>query len=98
LRNQAPVDGVAERLVDAGAVLIDGDADGGTHHRRCHEPAVADVGLKGVVLDFVDIDARETAEHKPAHRLALQTIHVLRVGGLIVALWYLSRLKYALIA
>ncbi len=57
-RNQVPVDGVAERFVDAHAVLVHREplrraGDGG-----CDEAAKLHVGLEGIAGNFIDDDAR----------------------------------------
>ena len=58
-RQEVPVDGVAERLVDAHAVLIDGEALRQAVDRRSLKAAVLDAGLELVALQVVDHDRRE---------------------------------------
>ncbi len=57
VRHQVPVDGVAERLVDAHAVLIDREALRRALDRRGVEAAILDVRLKRAVLNVIDVDA-----------------------------------------
>ena len=45
-RNQVPIDGVAERLIDAHTVDVDRQAFRGAQQRRGREPVVVDVELK----------------------------------------------------
>src|SRR5690606_16129557 len=59
LRHERPVDGVAEGIVQAHAVLVDGEALRQTEQRRSDEAAVLQVRLQRVVLRVVDMDARE---------------------------------------
>ena len=62
-REEIPVDGVAERLVDADAVLIHDESLRQTEQRRRREAAELQVGLERIALGFVDVDARE--RHQP---------------------------------
>ena len=57
LRDQVPVDRIAERLVDAHPVEEDRDALRRAEQRRGRETAEVDVGLKRVALRCVDGDA-----------------------------------------
>ena len=59
LRNQIPVDGVAEGLVHAHTVDIDRQALGCAQERRGGESVVIDVELKGVIRALADVDAAE---------------------------------------
>ena len=61
LGNQVPVDGVAERLVDTYAILIDGKADRRSGDRRRVEAAIAHVGLEVVARHVADCHARRLA-------------------------------------
>ncbi len=63
-RDQIPVHRVAERLVDAHAVLVHRDPLRRAEQRRSAEPAISDVGLKGVALVFVDVYAGEPPAHE----------------------------------
>ena len=57
--NQVPVQRVAESLVDAHAVLIDGKTFRRAQHGRRLEAAEQNVGLKRVVEIVIDVDAAE---------------------------------------
>ena len=57
LRNQIPVHDIAERLVDAHAVLEYRNALRKPEHGRCCEPAEVHVGLEGIALRVIDRDA-----------------------------------------
>ena len=56
-RNQIPIHGVAERFVDADAVLVDGEALRRARDRRGVEAAEKDVGLEGIARDILHVDA-----------------------------------------
>ena len=56
--DQIPVDGVAERLVDANPVLVDRQPLRRSGHGRCDEAAKLHVRLKRIAGDLVDNDAR----------------------------------------
>ncbi len=71
--HQVPVEVVAEGLVQAHAVLVDGDARRRAEHRRGREAAVLHIRLKRVVLVGVEVDAAEAlVEHRaePGRALA----------------------------
>jgi hypothetical protein len=55
--DQVPVDGVAEGLVDAHAVLVDGQALRRARNGRSVKAAKFHVGLKGIAGHFADSDA-----------------------------------------
>ncbi len=57
-RNQIPVHGIAERLIDAHAVLINRKPLGGARYRRSNEAAKFHVRLKRIAGNFTDGDAR----------------------------------------
>ena len=57
--DQVPVHRIAERLVDAHAVLVDRQALRRAQHRRGLEAAVEQVGLQGIVEIGVQIDAAD---------------------------------------
>ena len=59
VREKIPIDGIAERLVDAHAVLIDRQTLRGAEYGRGLETAIQDVRLKRIVEVVVDVDARE---------------------------------------
>ena len=63
LGDEIPLDDVAEGLVLADAVEVDGEARGCADERRGGVAAIVDVGLEGVVLILVDVDAVEAALH-----------------------------------
>ena len=63
LGDEIPLDNVAEGLVLANAVKVDREARGCADERRRGVAAVVDVGLEGVVLILVDVDAVEAALH-----------------------------------
>jgi hypothetical protein len=46
LRDEVPVDDVAEDLVDAHPVLVDGNPLRRANHRRSNKAAIIDIGLK----------------------------------------------------
>ena len=62
---QVPVDAVAERLVDAHAVLVDRNSLRRAEHRGRLEAAVEDVGLERVGECVVESDAAELSVHCP---------------------------------
>ena len=57
-RDQVPVDGVAERFVDAHPVLVDRESLGSTGDGRCDKAAKLDVRLKWIAGRVADDDAR----------------------------------------
>ena len=63
LGDEVPLDDVAEGLVLADAVEVDREASGRADERRGGIAAIVDVGLEGVVLVLVDVDAVEAALH-----------------------------------
>ncbi len=67
IRNEVPIDRVAESLVDTHAVLVDRHALRRTEHRRRLEATKQQVGLEGVRERIVEIDGAdlliECAEH-----------------------------------
>ena len=88
LRQQIPVDRVAERFVDADAVLINGDSLGQAEQGRNGETAILQVRLQGVVLGIVQGNAAEGAAQKIGetrgdiigNRLGIGDLH--RIGNL----------------
>ena len=56
-RDRVPVHGVGKRLVDAHAVLVDGEALRRAGQRRGDIAAKLDVGLERIAGDFAEIDA-----------------------------------------
>ena len=77
LGNEVPVDGVAERLVDAHAVLIDGEADRRSGDRRRVEAAIADVWLEVVARYVADRDARRLTRQRFGDRRIVEGLNVL---------------------
>ncbi|MBA7666427.1 hypothetical protein ES703_74508 [subsurface metagenome] len=73
-RNQIPVDGVAERLVDADAVLVDGEPLRRAGNGRGDKAAKLHVRLKRITRGVADDDAR--------HLLLQGVGDVQRVGAL----------------
>ena len=65
-RDQIPVDGVAERLVDAHAVLVDGEPLRRARNRRSDEAAKLHIGREGIAANFVDGDARHVFHQRIA--------------------------------
>ena len=68
LREQVELHGVAERLVDADAVLVDGDALGQADHRRGAEAAEAERRLKGIRGRAFEGDRAQTLVQGVGHR------------------------------
>ena len=64
MRQQFPVDRVAEGLVDAHAVDIDRQALRRAEQRRGGEAAVIEIDLEGIALDLVHVDAGQLARHE----------------------------------
>ncbi len=64
LRDQRPVHRVAERLVEADAVLVDRETLRQAEQRRADEAAVLHVGLQRVALHLVDEHAAQGAVHE----------------------------------
>ena len=60
-RDQIPMDRIAERLVDAHPVLVDGERLRCADDRRGVETAKLDIRLKRVALDIGQRDARDPA-------------------------------------
>src|SRR6202044_3346038 len=83
-RNQVPVDGVAEGLVQAHAVHIDRQALRRAEQGRGRESVVIDVQLKGIVGAFVDVDAAEVVVEIIGNAQGLLALQVRRVRGLHV--------------
>ena len=86
LRQQIPVDDIAERLVDAHAVLEHRQPLGHADEGRGREPAEADVGLVGISLGGIDGDAGRVVleEFREASRSLLAEVLAavnLDVGG-----------------
>ena len=78
LGDEVPVHGVAEHLVDAGAVLIDGDALGRARHRRRGEAAIIEVGLERIA----GLVAARDAGQGPDHRIGeARRDGVIEIGG-----------------
>ncbi len=69
LRDQFPVDDIAERLVDAHAVLIHRETLRHAGDRRRLEAAIDEIGLIGAALLAVEIDAREIARGRAGHEI-----------------------------
>ena len=78
-RNEVEVDRVAERLVDAHAIHVNGEALRLAGHRRSDEAAIADIGLEAVALLIRRAHAREILEERLGDVLAVAARNVL--GG-----------------
>ena len=79
-RNQIPADHVTERLVQADAVHVDGEALRRAEQRRRRVATVIDVGLKRVALDLIDVHAVEAAVEK-VREVEGAAVRELAVGG-----------------
>jgi hypothetical protein len=84
LRDQIPVDDVAERLVDAHAVLEHRYALRRAEQRAGRKAAEVDVHLVRVALHLVDVDAAELAAHEVGQVQALRLAQPLVGRGLHV--------------
>ncbi len=90
-RNQIPVDGVAKRLVDPYAVLIDRQPLGRAGYRRGNEAAKLHVGLERIACHFGDDDARyifyqSVADVQRSGLLDLVGVDDIDAGGRLVGL------------
>ena len=76
--NEIPIDRIAERIVDAHAVLIDGQSLRQSQERRCGETAKVEVGLQRVVLSMIDAHAAELPVQEVAQVERLRALQLLR--------------------
>ena len=81
-RDEVPTHDIAEGLVEADSVHVDGDALGRTEERRGGVAAVVDVGLIGVALHFVDMDAAEAFVQKIGQVQSAAVLDVALIRGL----------------
>src|SRR3984957_5667316 len=79
LWNKLPIDRVAERLVDAHAVLIDGEADRRSADSRRVKSAIHEVRLKVVARDIADGHSRRLTRQGLRQGRVVEGLDVLRV-------------------
>ena len=90
-RNEVPVDGVAKGLVDAHAVLIDGEAGRQAEQGRSGKPAEVDVRLQRIVLRVTDADAAKITIQEISEIERLRPLYVLRSRTLHIGGYALQR-------
>jgi hypothetical protein len=90
-RQQIPVHGIAEGLIEPHAVLVHGKTLRKAKQRRAREPAKLKIGLKRIRRRFVDVDAWNSEIHlladgDPSGSLERVGRRCLNVAGNLVAI------------
>ncbi len=91
LRDQVPVDGVSERLIDPYAVHVDRQAFGRTQQRRGGKAVVVDVHLKRVGGAPAGADTAEAGVQVIGEIQTLLPLHLSAVGRLHVRRYFIRR-------
>ena len=82
LRDQVPVHDVAERLIDAAAILIHGNALRGARHGGCRRAAIVQIALERVAGLVAQRDARHRAQNVIEQRWRAAVIKLARADRL----------------